>query len=260
MDQKAYTEFLKDPAGFLNSPPAAYGAQPLHFTTGLNIGPDPQVHSELTANKSLQVFHQASNAKVIRVYLQYRSQDHTVWAGQNDPAPPKPAAPRPDAKATSSAQEQPRVQDTAYYLPWAENQTHAISLGTAQSLFITPNLTGCGILVFETPQGLTVLHHNVQMPEFRAKGRFESPKHYEAALNKFYSDENRCTVKTRELASIAREIIDGNPDIRRGAALDLNQYLAGGSATVFGIRGEKGWRLFANHKNIGQWRTDLLFA
>lgn len=243
MEQNQYRQFLNDPAAFLNAGPV----RRLRINMS-PVGPGFRNTVRHTANYpgAVPVFFQYSDAMVTSVSLRYDNTGNpatsALWAQTARPAAGQ------------------FVNDRAYYLQWKTDQAYAITLGYEAQLFFTAQLDGCGILVFETPKALTVIHHNVY--EIAAVGQsflqsiFESQHNYDAR-----DAENRFNVRAQALQALSQHILEANPSIRRGTALDARQYMtAGNAASVFGVKRGERWRIFVNHNSTGSYQTDLLYG
>ena len=242
MNQNQYRQFLNDPAAFLNAGPV--------YRLRINMNPGgPGFRNTVrhTAHYpgAVPIFFQYSDAMVTPVSLRY---DNTgiqatsaLWAQTNRPAGGQ------------------FVNDRAYYLQWNADEAYAITLGFEAQLFFTAQVTGCGILVFETPQTLTIVHHNVQVA---AVGQSFLQSIFESQQNYLARDiENRFDVRAQALQALAQHIIAANPAIRRGIALDSRQYMAAGNAaSVFGVKRGGQWRIYVNSKTGVNYHTDMLYG
>ena len=190
-------------------------------------------------------FFQYSDAMVASVSLRYDDTGipatSALWAETNRPAGGQ------------------FVNDRAYYLQWNVDQAYAITLGHEAQLFFTAGLSGCGIIVFETPQNLIVIHHNVQVA---AVGQSLMQYFVESRHSYDTRDrENFFDVQARALKALSGHIVSHNPSIVRGTALDAGQYMAtGNAASVFGVKRNERWRIYVNSKTGANYHTDLLYG
>jgi hypothetical protein len=241
MDQTQFGQFLNDPARFLNA--GAVQRMRINITPG---GAGFRNTVKCTANYpgAVPTFFQYSDALVTPVFFRY---DNTgipatsaLWVQTGRPA------------------NGPYTSDRAYYLQWGDNQAYAITLGYEAQLFFTAQLTGCGILVFQTPQALTVVHHNVQVAavdQSFVQKIFESQRDQRIREQEYSFD-----VRAQALQALAKHIISADPNVTRGIALDSRHYLASANpASVFGVKRNQRWRIFVNHNTSGIYQTDLLF-
>jgi hypothetical protein len=242
MTQAQYIQFLNDPAGFLNAGPV----RRLRIKVNPS-GPGPSNTTESTANYpgAVPVRFQTSDARVTPIWWKY---DNTgipatsaVWAQTTPPVGGQP------------------VNDSAYYLQWSVDEAYAMTLGTGARIFLTAQVDGCGILVYETPSDLIVVHHNIQVPEVGQsffQRIFESRQAYGSR-----DQENRIGVRAQALHALAQHIIADHPNRIRGAALDVSHYMAtGNAASVFGVRRGGRWQIFVNSKTGTDYHTDMLFG
>jgi hypothetical protein len=241
MTQAQYMRFLNDPAGFLNAGPVR--------RLRINVNPSGAGFSNTiksTANYpgAVPVHFQYSDARVTRISWTY---DDTGI----------PATSAVWARATQSVGGQ-FVNDRAYYLQWSADEAYAMTLGTEAQIFLTAQVDGCGILVFETPSNLIVVHHNIQVAEV---GRSFFQRIFESRQAYGNRDqENRFDVRAQALQALSGDIIANHPNIIRGTALDVRQYMAtGNAASVFGVKRER-WKIFVNSKTGMNYHTDMLFA
>lgn len=244
MNQNQYRQFLNDPAAFLNAGPVR--------RMRINVNPvTPNFRNVIqrTANYggAVPVHFQYSDARVTPVSLRY---DNTgipptsaLWVESNRPGNP-------------AAQ---YVSDRAYWLQWNADEAYAISLGHEAQLFVTATLTGCGILVFETPQNLIVIHHNIQVAAVGQnfiQSLIESQQQY---LRR--DQENRFDARAQALQQLAHHVVAENPSIIRGTSLDSRQYFTSDQpASVFGVKRGGSWRIFVNYRTGADYRTDLLYG
>jgi hypothetical protein len=242
MDQNQYRQFLNDPAAFMNAGPVR--RLRINMVPG---GPGFRNTVQFTANYpgAVPTFFQYSDSMVTPVSLRY---DNTgipatsaLWAQTNRPANGQ------------------FVNDRAYYLQWNADQAYAITLGHEAQLFLTAQVDGCGILLLEGPQGLTVIHHNVQVA---AVGQSFMQQVFESQANYNNRDrENRFDVRAQTLQALAQHIVAANPGITRGTALDARQYMGTGHvASVFGVKRGGRWRVYVNRRIGADYQTDLLYG
>ncbi len=245
MNQNQYRQFLNDPAAFLNAGPVR--------RMRININPvTPNFRNvvQRTAQYgggAVPVHYQYSDARVTPVSLRY---DNTgipptsaLWVETNRPANPLAQF----------------VTDRAYWLQWRADEAYAISLGHEAQLFFTATLTGCGILVFETPQNLIVIHHNIQVA---AVGQSFIQSLFESQQNYLARDQtHRFDARAEALQQLAQHVVADNPDIVRGTALDSRQYFSSDQpASVFGVKRGGSWRIYVNFKTGADYRTELLYG
>jgi hypothetical protein len=242
MDHIQYRQFLNDPVAFLNAGPVK--------RLRINMNPAGAAFRN-TVQRTTQhpgvvpTYWQYADALVAPVSLRIENSPvasvlSAVWVESKRPAPGASF-----------------VNDRAYWLKWNADKAYAIALGHEAQLFFTATLTGCGILVFETPQKLIVIHHNVQVPTIGqgfVQRLLESRRaHQERDQN------NRFDVQAQALEALAQHIISENPSIR-GVALNSPQYYSSGQpASVFGIKRGGRWRIYANTKTGADYRTDVLY-
>ena len=243
MTQNQYRQFLNDPAGFLNAGPVT--RLRINMMPG---GPGFRNTVSSTANfaGAVPIHFQYSDAMVSTVFLRY----------DNTGIPPTSALWAQTAQPPHNA---PYVNDRAYYLQWNADQAYAITLGYEAQLFFTAQVDGCGILIFQTPRNLIVVHHNVQVA---AVGQSWVQRVLESQQNYNNRDrENRFDVRAQTLQQLAEHIVANNPNIIRGVALDSRQYMStGNAASVFGVKRGGSWRIFVNSKTGADYHTDLLFG
>lgn len=241
MDQTQYMQFLNDPARFLNNGPV----QRLRIT--INPGPAAKNTVKYTANYpgAVPTDYYYSDALVKPVFIRYQNTSipatSALWVETSQPAI------------------DPFTRDRAYYLHWEVDYAYAITLGYAAQLFFTAQLTGCGILVFETPQALTVVHHNVQVA---AVDQSFLQRILESQRDRSIREaEYKFDVRAQALQGLAMHIISADPDVIRGTALDSRQYLSSGNpASIFGVKRNERWRIFVNHNTSGVYQTELLYS
>jgi hypothetical protein len=242
MNQTQYRQFLNDPAAFLNAGPVVRRLR-------INMTPaGPGFRNTVRSTDQIggaPIFFQYSDAMVTKVYLRY---DDTALVPDNRVL---------WAETTPGGAQY--VNDRAYYLQWNVDQAYAITLGHEAQLFFTAQVDGCGILVFETPQNLIIVHHNVQVAavgESFLQSIFESRQNYNAR-----DLANRFDVRAQTLQALVQHIVAHNPSIVRGTALDARQYMATGNpASVFGVKRGGRWRIYVNSMTGANYHTDLLYG
>jgi hypothetical protein len=245
MTQAQYMQFLNDPARFLNAGPVR--------RLRINVPPVNPGTAVLMNPQSTDNYPGA-----VPVHFQWRlsSVAPIKWKYDNTGIPPTSAV---WAQTTQPGGQ--FVDDSAYYLKWSVDEAYALELGHQAQIFLTAQVDGCGILVFETPSNLIVVHHNIQVA---AVGQscfqriFESRQAYGNR-----DQENRFDVRAQALQALSGHIMAKYPNITRGAALDVSHYMAtGNAASVFGVaRGRLGpWRIFVNSKTGTDYHTDMLFG
>jgi len=111
-----------------------------------------------------------------------------------------------------------------------------ITLRDRARLFLTDQLSGCGILIFETPHTLIIVHHNRRSVEDPQLTRFE-------------------------IIDIARRIKKNNPNIIGYTYRDFLDYYPQRSASedvagVFGIRSNGRWSIFFNRYGSNSSRRE----
>lgn len=203
------------------------------------------VHETVQLGGSVPTFFQYSDSRITSVTLRY-----------DDTGIPATSALWAETAYRGGSQ---FVNDRAYYLQWSADQAYAITLGYEAQLFFTAQLDGCGILVFETPRNLIIIHHNVQVA---AVGQSFLQSIFESQRSHTVRDTaNRFDVRAQALQDLSAQIIALNPSIVRGTALDARQYMATGhAASVFGVKRGGQWRIYVNSKTGADYHTDLLFS
>lgn len=248
MNQNQYTQFLNDPAAFLNN-----NTDNLRQLR-ISVNPTGPAFSN-TVKRTIQdqmgndVYFQHSDALVTKMFLSYDistvSDDlSALWIRTTDPKNGLPL-----------------IQDRAYWLKWNADESYAITLGYEAQLFFTATLTGCGILVLNSPKGLTIIHHNIQVPDIEQdffQKVFESQNDYNKR-----NKENRFSARAAALGELARSIVADDNSITGGTTLDVNKYYntERKSASVFGVKHEDTWRIYVNSDNTGAgYQTELLYS
>ena len=242
MDNTQYRQFLNNPVTFLNGGPVS--RLRINVTTP-GVPFRNTIKSTENFNGSVPTSFQYSDSRVTSISLRY---DNTgiaptsaLWAQTT----------RPPAGNF--------VNDRAYYLQWSADQAYAIELKHEAQLFFTAQVDGCGILVFETPQKLIIVHHNIQVAaagQSFLQSVFESQGNYRAR-----DRNNRFDARARALQDLSAHIIANNPGITGGTSLDARQYMATGhAASVFGIKRGGRWRIYVNSKTGANYRTKLMYG
>jgi hypothetical protein len=242
MNQTQYRQFLNDPAGFLNDGPVK------RLRININLGPVASKNTDkYTASYpgAVPTVYQYSDSLVTQVFFRYDitgiAATSALWVTADRPAG------------------ESYISDRAYYLQWEVDKAYAITLGYAAQLFFTAQLTGCGILVFQSPQALTVIHHNMQVA---AEGQSFLQRIFESQRDRsIRQEEYKFDVRAQALQGLATHIVSADPDVIRGTALDSRQYLSSGNpASVFGVKRNERWRIFVNHNTSGVYQTELLYS
>lgn len=242
MNQNQYRQFLNNPVAFINGGPVT--RLRINMNPG-GVGFRNTIRSTAQHPGSVPLSFQYSDSRVSPIYLRY---DNTgipptsaIWAQST----------RPGAGEF--------INDRAYYLQWSADQAYAIELGYEAQLFFTAQVDGCGILVFETPQKLIIVHHNVQVA---AVGQTFLQSIFESQQNYTNRDrENRFDQRAQTLQALSEHIVANNPNIIGGTALDARQYLsAGNAASVFGVKRGGRWRIYVNSKLGANYQTKLLYG
>jgi hypothetical protein len=247
MTQTQYKQFLDDPAKFLNAGPVR--------RLRINVPPvNPGSAVFLTNPQSTANF---PGAVPVHFQWQHLSASPIWWKYDDTGIPPTSAV---WAQITPPVGGQ-FVNDRAYYLKWSVDEAYALELGHTAQIFLTAQVDGCGILVFQTPLNLIVVHHNIQVA---AVGKSFFQRIFESRQAYGNRDqENRFDVRAQALQALSGHIMAKYPNITRGAALDVSHYMAtGNAASVFGVtRGRVGpWRIFVNSKIGTDYHTDMLFG
>jgi hypothetical protein len=118
------------------------------------------------------------------------------------------------------------IKDQAYYLQWGPDKGYVITLRDKAKFFLTDQLSGCGILIFETAHTLIIIHHN--------RRSVDNPQ-----LTRF------------EIMEIARKIKKSNPNILRYTYRDFLDYYPQRSASsdvagIFGVKSDGRWSVYFN--------------
>ncbi len=242
MNQNQYRRFLNNPVTFMNGGPVTRFR--INMSPG-GAGFANSIKSTSQVQGGVPLSFQHSDARVTPMSLRYDDtgipQTSALWATTTRP----PAG--------------DYVTDRAYYLQWSVDRAYAIELGSEAQLFVTARIDGCGILVFETPKKLIVVHHNVQVAaasKSRFQKMFESQEKYNIRNNNYRFD-----VRAQALQALSEQIIADNPDIIGGTSLDARQYMATGqAASVFGVKRDGRWRIFLNSKTGLDYRTSLMYG
>ncbi|MGN0920955.1 MAG: hypothetical protein ACI4NJ_04410 [Cellvibrio sp.] len=239
MDIKQYQQFLNDPRTLLNG---AGNVSQIRLDGSMARASNAVSRVVSQAGVS-RLQYKYSNSRVTPITVRYDDtgipQTSGIWFSQNSPA-------QGDYR-----------KDRAYYLEWGVDQAYAIELGCDAQLFITAELTGCGIIVFSTPSKLIVVHHNIQvipLPQTWLQWIIESQRAKQKREAEFVANS-----REQALVNLVQDIVATTPGITRGVSLSVNQY--GSRARVFGVKRNNQWRLFINRPNGGiHYQTDLLYT
>jgi hypothetical protein len=257
MTKEEYRKFLKDPADFLNHPNKYLTIDKkindcdslmlridLYDYNSLNIlwGPGRDFikeearrlsfrgflpdalkfrdlkHRPLLYNynpgKFIELIRQDSEAMIIPVYIGYSKcgQDWCIRVSSNE------------GKIIRGVHK--TIKDQAYYLQWGPDKGYVITLRDRAKLFFTDQLSGCGILIFETAHTLILVHHNRRSVDDPQLTRFE-------------------------ITEIARKIKKNNPNIIGYTYRDFLDYFPQRSgeddvAGVFGVNSNGRWNIYFN--------------
>jgi hypothetical protein len=144
------------------------------------------------------------------------------------------------------------VGANAYILPWREDYAVKTVLGSAQDMFVTPQLNGCAIIVSGPVTGPTVVHVNAQpdsisegMPAYNPNKASSSM----AAINKF-------TVETKYprwgavYGSLGMKLGEEGliPSANIDALVPAVYGSRGGTTSVFGVRSAGNWSFYWNNQ------------
>lgn len=239
MNIQQYQQFLNDPRTLLN---AAGNVSQIRLEGSMALASN-SVYRVVNQAGVSRLRYKYSNSRVTPITVRYDDsgipQTSGIWFSQRSPS-------QGDYR-----------KDRAYYLEWGVDQAYAIELGSDAQLFVTAELTGCGIIVFSTPSKLVVVHHNIQvssLPQTWLQWIIESRTAKQQREAAFVANS-----REQALVNLVQDIVATTPGITRGISLSVNQY--GSKARVFGVRRHGLWRLFVNRPNGAiNYQTDLLYT
>lgn len=237
MDTTEYQNFLRNPDTFLND---ANNVSQVRLNGSMSSVIANSTSRTVTHPGCVPLHYQYSAARVVPVTLKH---DQTgipatsaLWFSRQD--------------QTGTFQ-----KDRCYYLQWGSDNAYAIELGTDAQLFITAELTGCGILIFSAPNKVIVVHHNIQVAPVQ-QNKLQKIFESNTAFNR-RDTANREKERDCALHNLAYHIIDSTPEITGGNQISVKDY--GDKARVFGVR-RGGWRIYLNRQGTNDYVTEKVFG
>jgi hypothetical protein len=187
------------------------------------IAKNPYLVHHHFINKSMDFVIQDSEAMIIPVYIGFAPQVKVAnkqWDGKDLQWCLKISSREGKIIHSSKGDEHRTRKENAYYLQWGPDRCYIITLRDQADLFFTDQLSGCGILVFETPHELIVMHHN----------------------RKSWQDLKS---SNEEVAKIADSYL-AKKNIIKYSFINSSHYNPDECAGVFGIRSNGRWKIYFN--------------
>jgi len=219
MNNNDYRQFLNDPVTYMGN----RGLRLTGFSAPSLLGSVKMVLGESGMFKVID--HNASSH--IKKVVLYDDINEDMWCSNGSP----------NAVAY--------VRDRAYYLHWKKGMAYSMTLGTEVNLFFTAELSGCCVMVFETNDGPTVFHGNIDV-QFRDLKRNEKFNSYYRLLYDYIWHK-----KSSMFLTIAAKL---KPNVtvtdRWSCVLPgfYQQQSQDGKIKIFGVRRNKQWRFYYNLK------------